>query len=236
LVFKSHLKHYVRDHRGRVLENSRIQIIFWGTKWDTIPTRRIFRRQIEDALRKIFNSDYFEKLNQYRNIRSPFLLKTVANTVSKAPRLFTDRHMHEAIMDLILDGTVSYERDTAYILIPTEDMTLKGEIPEIVDGGHDFFKCKLQSGDSQITITVPFGYVINFNQLSQITLTCTHEIVEIVTNPEYDGIYGDSDMCAYPEDNQCELADICETRSKGANISNIAVSRYWSNIDQRCVS
>ncbi|MFZ0328631.1 MAG: hypothetical protein WBQ25_12930 [Nitrososphaeraceae archaeon] len=219
-----------------MLENSRIQIIFWGTKWDTSPTRGIFRRQIKDALRKIFDSDYFEKLNQYRNIHSPFLLKAVTNTVSKAPRLFTDRHMHEAIMDLILDGTLSYEHDTAYILIPAEDMTLKGEIPEFVDGGHDFFKCKLRSGDAQITVRVPFGYVINFNQLSQITLTCTHEIVEIVTNPEFDGIYGDSHICAYPEDNQCELADICETRSESANISDITVSRYWSNIDQRCVS
>lgn len=217
------------------MENSKIQIIFWGNKWDTASTNRIFRKQIEDALCRIFISDYFVKLSQYRNIHKPLLLKGVTNTISKAPRLFTDRHMCTAITDLIVDGTISYDHNTAYILIPTEDRTLKGEDPEFVDGGHDFFEYKLHNDNAQTVVRIPFGYIINFNELSQITLTCTHEIIEIITNPEYDGIYGPSPMCTYPEDDQCELADICENSSAGESISNILVSKYWSDMDQMCV-
>lgn|GEM_PF-1362151 len=224
----------VNDHGGRVLESSKIQIIFWGKEWET-RSKKIFRNQIEFALCKIFASDYFVKLNQYRNIHRPSLLKIVTNTASKAPNLFSDRHMQNAILDLILDRKVSYDHDTAFILIPTEDMKLDCEDPEIVDGGHDFFSYKLCHKDQDTIVVIPFGYIINFNEINQITLTITHEIVEIVTNPEYDGIYGHMGMCKYPEDQQCELADICETSSDRAIISNTLVSKYWSNIDQKCV-
>ena len=229
-----HQKDFVKDHGGRVLENPKIQIILWGEKWETSRSSKIFRNQIEVALRKIFDSDYFVKLCQYRNIHKPSLLNVVTNTISKAPNSFADRHMQNVIIDLLLNGTLSYDHDTAYILIPTDDMTLYNEDPEFVDGGHDYFRYKLHNVDTPIRI--PFGYIINFNEIEQITLTCTHEIVEIVTNPEYDGIFGHSRMCKYPEDNQCELADICENESDGAVISNIPVSRYWSNVDQMCVA
>ena len=46
-----------------MLENSKIQIIFWGKKWETSRSKRIFRNQIEVALGKIFVSDYFVKLS-----------------------------------------------------------------------------------------------------------------------------------------------------------------------------
>ena len=229
-------KEHVDDHGGRVLESSKIQVIFWGKKWESSSAKRIFRSQIEFALGKIIDSDYFAKLNQYRNIRKPSLLKTVTNTVSKAPSSFSERHMQNAIEYLILNKTVSYDRDTAFILIPTEDMKLDCENPEIVDGGHDFFSYKLRNNYQDIIVTIPFGYIINFNEINQITLTFTHEIVEILTNPEYDGIYGHMGMCKYPEDEQCELADICETSSDCAIISNTLVSKYWSNIDQMCVA
>jgi hypothetical protein len=226
---------YVEDHGGRVLDNSKIQIIFWGKKWETSSSKKIFRNQIKFALCKIFVSDYFIKLNQYRDIHKPSLLKIVTNTVSKAPDSFSDRHMQHAIVDLILNKTVAYDHDTAFILIPTEDMKLDCEDPEIVDGGHDFFSYKLRYDQQETIVTIPFGYIINFNDIDQITLTITHEIVEIVTNPEYDGIYGHLGMCKYAEDQQCELADICETSSDSVTISNTLVSKYWSNIDQKCV-
>ncbi len=231
-----HSKNFAKDHGGRVLEDSKIQIIFWGKKWETSQSKGIFRNQIEVALGKIFVSDYFAKLSQYRNIHKPSLLKVVTNTVSYAPNSFTDHHMRDAIMDLILNGILSYDYDTAYILIPTDDMTLNSEDPEYVDGGHDFFRYKLRYNNVHATVRIPFGYIINFNDIDQLTLTCTHEIIEIVTNPEYDGIFGHSRMCKYPEDTQCELADICETASDHAIISNILVSRYWSNVDQMCVA
>jgi hypothetical protein len=108
-----HSNNFAKDHGGRVLENSKIQIIFWGKKWETSQSKGIFRNQIEVALGKIFVSDYFAKLSQYRNIHKPSLLKVVTNTVSYAPNSFTDRHMRDAIMDLILNGTLSYDYDTA---------------------------------------------------------------------------------------------------------------------------
>ena len=47
-----------------MLENSKIQIIFWGKKWEASRSKRIFRNQIEVALGKIFVSDYFVKVSQ----------------------------------------------------------------------------------------------------------------------------------------------------------------------------
>jgi len=46
--------------------------------------------------------------------------------------------MRNAVKDLLAYGTLSYDDDTAFILIPTDDVTLDNEDPEIVDGGLDF--------------------------------------------------------------------------------------------------
>jgi len=60
--------------------------------------------------------------------------------------------MRNAVKDLLAYGTLSYDDDTAFILIPTDDVTLDNEDPEIVDGGLNH---NLWFNDVDVIVTIP---------------------------------------------------------------------------------
>src|SRR2546429_2924 len=54
------------DWHGPVLDDARIELVFWGANWTT-PENTAFADQIENALNWINGNGYFDALSQYRS-------------------------------------------------------------------------------------------------------------------------------------------------------------------------
>jgi len=216
----------IKDKTGPILTNGKVQLIFWGD-WND-PTINPSKERIENAAKNILSSEYFSKLNQYRNIQKPTYFGSVMNKSTNLPHEIKDKDIEKVIGACIDDGSVPDFRtfddgQIMYMLIPTP----KHRVHDVGYAYH--YNFKYQENEDGV-YAIYYGYKNEERTIEKLSIALAHEIAEMCTNPidEDEGFEGSED----DEDN--EIADLCEDKGTGL-VNGEIVEGYWSNEDKACV-
>jgi hypothetical protein len=74
-----------------------------------------------------------------------------------------------------------------------------------------------------------YAWVTSDGTLDTVTTILSHELVEVVTDPEGSGVTGSSCSAA----GWCEIGDVCE--SSTGSVGEVIVQSYWSELASACV-
>jgi hypothetical protein len=206
---------------GQVIVNAKIQLIYWGSSWNNFgndPSKDSF----DHAVRALLNSNYYSKVHQYSSIEFPTWQGSIVNTITPTSPLFSGGAVVQAIRDVIDAGLVpnpSSDSQLIYCIIAPSGAHVQHsrEVSgENIGGEHGHWP----EHDPQFH----YLWILNDNNLNNMTGYIGHEIVETITNPNGDGWNSD----------EGEIGDLCE-HDTGTVIPGIVTQYYWSNADNNCV-
>ena len=203
-------------HGGQVLTRAKIQLIYWGSSWNNTgnnPDKDSF----DNAVRALLNSNYYSKVHQFSNIDFPVCEGSIVNTATPTKDLFFGADVVQSVRDVINTGLVP---------IPTSDLQLVYCViaPSGAHSAHGSHIGGEHGHWPQNNPQFHFLWILNDNNLNNMTGYIGHEIVETITNPNGDGWFSD----------EGEIGDLCEM-FVGTVIPGIIAQRYWSNEDNDCV-
>lgn len=224
------------DHGGPVMEHVAVQLIFWGTAWSgtglTIPTRS----QVTDAIRKILDSPYLSRLHQYRDsigylrpdengvVQGTFTGdRDVGSSPADPPPSFEVGDVARFVENLIMVEAVP---------IPNDDLLYAVIMPPGFGGSADG-KWWYAAHFARNRLRV--AWIGNDGYLDTVTTLFSHELVEAITDPEGTAIKGVRGTCGN-RDGWCEIGDICEDGPAARTSAGVAVQKYWSAEDGKCIA
>ena len=203
--------------------------IFSGTFWNTASSP-FSRQNIIDAIKVMFNSKFFDYLIQY-GLTRPKLGNIVTNTTYTLPNSFNTSNLVDLIVDSMNHQQVPFSSTTVRHMYMVITPPGKSDPAAPTAAGYHFAAIQ-----DPIEYTVVVANTFYFTNFDLMTITISHEIVEMMTDPLPDpthrGIVGDPNKVDDPDYN--EISDICDTQ-EGPRINNIEVEPYYSNQDGGCV-
>ncbi len=165
----------VVDHGGPVIDHADVELVFWGTGWNsgTGPTQRT---NLTAATGRIVSGPYLTLLSQYRSTIGPgTLVDAVTVTSSNPPNPFSDAQVQSMLQTNINNGTLpnpSTDSQLLYMVIPQPGTNG----PNGVGGEHN-------SALNGLT-RFHYGWTINTSTAGSITSILSHELAEAVSDPE----------------------------------------------------
>jgi hypothetical protein len=218
---------YAQKSDGGVMANGMLELIFWGTAWEG-PISPSMDAVIA-AAERIIASPYLSELAQYGfksvTLRGGLL---VANDPPRST--YTDDDIRKLISDLGDQGALSevdeLEGRMLYIVfappgIPYSDPADAGAHTDVVE--MDFLNADFDMS--------PFGWVNYSANLSSITCTFSHELVELITDPFPN--LGPAWHMNRTINGGNELGDACNNSC--AIVDGIFVQAYWSERQKACI-
>jgi hypothetical protein len=213
---------------GAIVDNARLVLIFWGDYWKTATEPSLW--DIYVAASQILGSPYLSELEDY-GFQSLTLDPPIILSPGPPTPTYTGSDAKNRVWDLIDDGHYPEPDEDngriVYMLFAPPGATYSSDDPSIPAAG--------AHGDA-IDYDFPFdidrawvGWVDHGYTLDSITPVFTHELVEIITDPEPDSGYT---MEGAP-DGLDEIADFCLLQ-KGM-VNGNAVSAYFSKRLGLCV-
>ena len=161
----------VADAGGPVITHVDVDLIFWGSGWNSAQT---FMENVTSSVNTLMNSPFLSGLSQYRGIGTGQLLRTDLITDSSPASAFTDTQIQNMITAEINSGTLpppSSDNQLLYMVIPQPGSSagsIGGEHGSVLLNGAPYH----------------YGWTINQGNLDQITRIYSHELTESVTDPE----------------------------------------------------
>lgn len=217
------------SHQGPVASGVPIQLIFWGTFWESSEGAARYA-MVVDRMRRVIESPYFSGLAQY-GINPPSYRGAFIVTEPEAPATFDDRM--EPVLDTIdklVDDDKLPDPDDE-LIVYLVFMPKAFSPPSSANGAHTAdYDYDFPDLDTHIYWA---GWVRYFDPSlmgadqdpESTSRTGSHELVETLTDPEQNGWYiGSSPSTG-------ELADGATSGSvrQTAFVNGARVSSYWSN-------
>jgi hypothetical protein len=217
-----------------------IQLILWGAWWTDTDDGRQRAEKAQRWTRGLLDSHYFDELRQYHIARPPVWRGDALCVTEPAP-----------------PGTVDWKEANEQVVDMIDNLIDDGVLPDPDDGPRiahivlmpPGFTCTDASGShsSDYDIDFPFdsdvfwaGWCRYFDpdveEIEPMMQTVSHEIVELLTDPEYDGWRTDVE-----DDDSPEIADVAVysndagTHKLGAWVNGVRVQAYYSNKHSACV-
>jgi hypothetical protein len=169
----------VTDGGGPVVTHAAVELIFWGSGWNTGGGPN-YRTQITNSVQTIMDSAYLSGLSQYRGIGNGSLLRTDTIASTSPGSTFTDGQVRTFVQSNInnftLPGPATSGGQIVYMVVPQPGSTAVD--PPGAIGAHS----------AELSFLGPFHYGwtqnLNTNYLDSVTTIFSHELTEIVTDPE----------------------------------------------------
>jgi hypothetical protein len=165
----------VTDAGGPVITNAAVDLIFWGSGWNSATT---YRTQITNSVGTIMNSPYLSGLSQYRGVSNGSLLRTDTITSTSPGTTFTDAQVQTFVRSNInsgvLPGPGTSGGQILYMIIPQPGSSTGTSV----------------LGQHGTDVANPgryhYGWTVDFNTsyLDGVTNVYSHELVEAVTDAE----------------------------------------------------
>lgn len=212
------------DHGGSVIQFVRAYLIFWGNAWTSNPPPTPTSAEVTDAIGEIVSGGYLTGLSQYRGVGQGYILGTHSVTSSNPPNNFTDTNVSNLISGLISAGTIpniDADNQTLYIVFMPQGIN---SATSGVIGEHTYYT----NGSGQ---RIRFAWVTNNGTLSGVSIIASHEIAELMTDPEGSAILGDPGTCS--GGGWCEIGDVCE--GTDGTVNGASVQSLWSQAAKACV-
>jgi hypothetical protein len=173
IIFNNASTATISDGGGLVLDQVHVELIFWGSGWDTGPGSAL-RSQTEAAVDSITSGPYLSHLRQYRDtIGSGFRAASVTIDSTDPLSVFSDSNVWNMLYANLSNGTLpdpASDPELLYMVIPQPGSTAG------VGGQHSY----LDFGG----VRAHFGFTINPGDLDSITYYFSHELAESVSDPE----------------------------------------------------
>jgi len=213
-----------QDGGGPVIEIGKLQLIFWGNQWTSIPPPSPTSSQVTGNVLTMLAGPYMTGLAQYRQIGRAYLAGQYVINTSNPPNPFTDNDVANFISNEISHGVlpgVDFANQNLYLVVMP--VGVNNQNSGFI-GEHTYYT------DSQGN-RIHFGWITNSGNLGALTSVLSHELVESCTDPEGSAITGVSGTCS--QGGWCEIGDVCYSNSV---IDGVTVQKYYSNADQGCIA
>lgn len=216
------------DHNGPILDHAQLHLVFWGTGWARDETPSV--DDVTVAVQAILASTFTSALTQYRGIAAATVHGTSLATDSDPPNLFSDNQVTGFLKGMMQAGRLPEPDDASQLVYCVFMPRGVSHGDQSVIGEHSYFwYWDLEPPFDFDVGKAYYAWVTNDGTLDSVTTVFSHELVEVVTDPEGSGITGSP--CSAP--GWCEIGDVCET-STGV-VNGIAVQAYWSEEAKACV-
>ena len=234
LVFKDHsLPGFsVQNHGGPVASGTPVQLLFWGDWWNSDEAsarRNLYIRRVQDLLA----SHYFSELVQY-GIAKPTWRGAKIVTEPKPPAAFNSNEDVQAVPDLIVDlieDDVFPDPDDekiAFVVFMAKGFTqsIGANGSHTKDYDYEFPWDKDWFWVAWVRFFGNPGAPGGDEDPESAIRTFSHELVEVLSDPELDGWYAG-------EPSNGEIGDAGATPGSGqkqtAWVNGAQVQAYWSN-------
>lgn len=174
----------VSDGGGRVLPSVHVELIFWGSQWNTAANQQ-YANQIQSAVDSILAGHYMDGLSQYRNISHGVRDGSLFITSSSPGTNFTNSDV-KAMLKTQLEAhnipNIGNQGNRLYFVITQPNST---DPTEGLGGEHSQLTWVTNSifGIPLTTESTAYGWAINDGKLDTVTYFFSHELAESVTDP-----------------------------------------------------
>ncbi|HEX8509800.1 MAG TPA: hypothetical protein VF635_09950, partial [Propionibacteriaceae bacterium] len=214
-----------------------VQLIFWGGWWnqgDGAARRGLFEQRVKDLLR----TPYFSELDQY-GVHTPVWRGSVIVTEPGPPSTVSNRAAMSATLDLIddlIDDDVFPDPDDgprfAFLVLMPPGFVIDDADP--ANGAHyyDYDQDGPFDTDNYWAGWIRYFDPANGEDPEDTMRTLSHELVELLTDPEADGWHTERDG------GNNEVSDAGRSAGVGyqtALVGGARVQSYWSQARNRTV-
>jgi hypothetical protein len=219
-----------------VISNPKVLPIFWGPAWQE-PSNKDTSDKIITAIRTILASNYMEKLSQYGPMHPASLLDAQYEPNDTPPSGFTTDDVGNFVQRMIDNGLRAPhdDKDLLYfVFLPPNVFDADGNA-----GGH--YNARFKKPASSVEATGRFAWILCSLMMDSITRVFSHELIETCTNPDNDGLRVEpplidgtkwNEIC----DDGCGCLNEVGFIEDPASELKVAVQKYWSEVDGRCVA
>jgi uncharacterized protein DUF3892 len=211
------------DGGGPRIAPVHVNLIFWGSAWQTDPARL----QVTNGVAKILASPYMSALAQYGAATRGTLRSVITISSNPPAPTFKTSDVASFVLGLIDDEKLPEpDEDWQHLNVVMMPSTTTFASPP-TNGFHtEVLWSDYDLGDVDNDQT-HFAWV-NYGSVSAMTAVFSHELVEAVTDPEGNGIQ----VAPASSNNWNEIGDICAST---LTVNGVTVQSYWSGADNACV-
>jgi hypothetical protein len=225
--------------KGVVMDVPTVVHVYWGSYWTT--DAGLADRAVLDAFTgMVGGASWWGLTAEYADSHgtapgAPTQGAPVLVADDPPSKLYaTDTQLHQFLSAQLTAGTLTYDAETVYIVIPAPGTNgPRGEC-----GHHSYFSTSVDGARHKVIYSlVPYlgddpscgvGVDVNTKAQDQMTVTLSHEIAEAVTDPYLDA-------WTTPPDG-VEIADQCDTGFAATwGAASFAVQDLWSNASSGCL-
>jgi hypothetical protein len=205
-----------------------VQLLFWGSFW--LGPGAAQRHALESHVKQLLTSPYFDALDQYGLTPPVFAASRVVTDPKPRtlPDTFNGGHISGLVWDLIDNGVFPEPdeggRNAYYVMMPPNTLyedgagahTSRFHLEPVADIDWAWVAWSNYSGDT-----------------GNMTATFSHEMVELMTDPEPGGGY----YARNADHEGNEIADLCQPDDiwQTAYVGDVKVMAYWSRRDDACI-
>jgi hypothetical protein len=216
------------DHNGPILDHAQLQLIVWGAAW--AGARPPSADDVTGAVRAILASTFTSALAQYRGIVPATVHGTSLVTDSDPPNLFSNDQVAGFLKGMMQAGRLPEPDQVPQLVYCVFLPPGVNHDDQSVIGEHSYFwYWDLEPPFDFDVGKAYYAWVTNDGTLETVTTVFSHELVEVLTDPEGSGITGSPCTAS----GWCEIGDVCEAST--GTVNGIAVQAYWSEQARACV-
>jgi len=212
---------------GPRLRNATVNLIFWGSGWNTTPAPNPSLVAVANDIASILTGPYVSALDQYGV--SPARFGAAYLDTSNPPNPFNTGNVQNKITDLIDNGTLpepdEEPNDQFHCVLMPPGVSFQ---PGTAGGLHTYAEyTDLDWFDLDWNDRSHMAWVL-YGTRAFMSSVFSHELAEALSDPEGNGIQVNPTNST----NWNEIGDAC--RSTGL-LNGVTVQSYWSQRDQACV-
>jgi hypothetical protein len=224
----------VSFHGGAIAPGLPVQLIFWGSWWAG-PDGNALRATLEAKVQNLLSGPYTGALDQY-GVSPPTYRGSLTVLDPEPPATYGTSDVKGLVWDHLIDHGLFPDpdedggRNGYFVMLPQgtafdEAATAGGT--HTWDYGYDF----PADVDYAWMAVIPFAG-LDTAGIDTTTSVFSHELVELVTDPEDSAIY--SDALGHEIG---EIGDMCQPNNNWelAYVNGVQVMAYWSNRDSCCI-
>jgi len=215
---------------GPLLVRPAVYAVYWGASWNTAPSARILRGQIDQFFRDILVSPLMDQLAEY-NVKG----QSIGHGQYLGSAVRTDGAPSGSVTDAAIRAQITQWLRARILPAVTPNslyfIYLEPGVVSVMGGSKSCQNyCGYHDAAGSIYYAVmPYplcaGCLGGLAALDALTATSSHELCEAITDPVpgsgwYDDVHG-------------EIGDICAWNFRKIGVHS--VQQEWSNAQQRCV-
>lgn len=214
---------------GKILRNTKVNLIFWGDAWKTNPAPTPSLNQVINDVAGILSGPYQSRMGQYGSNPAHLGGTFISVAGNNPPSNYTNGNVQNFILSCIENGPLPEPDEEPEDNLHCVFMPPGTNPPPNLGGEHSYasysdydFLFDIDINDRSHIAWVAFG------SRAFISSVFSHELVEALGDPEGDGIQ----MNPRNSSSWNEIGDVC---SSTAVLNGITVQSYWSQQDKACI-